>query len=594
VATPLPDRPAKGARRFLVWVSRRLGALSWPLRLVLAAGSVALTALGVWLWPAGESSVCPSPLELRLLADPEVRPTAQAVVNGFLDSGENKDGDGCRRSGVTVYDAKATGAVDFLSGRPSESPLTQPDVWIPAARSAYAQAAGNGAGRARLEILGPIAYTPLVVAVPDTLSFSPTLRNGFRLAPILARLREDNEEQTLLRADPEYTLPAQLATVALYGEHSSAKPVDSGELSGYEQGMAELSPAPRTSQSLMCALAADNDLESRSPVLIPEQTMARFNLPAGHPERPGCASVVLNERIALYPTDTPVLDHPFVHVTWKGADRDAQAREAAVRRLHRWFTGEEGQRIVTGAGYRGAGESGPALPERGSPLDDPQTVLESPKLAPGTPGPGAVTRTLKRYREALGPGRVLYLLDSSGSMAEVWEGEGRAKALVSQSLDSLGGGDEYAIRAVASAPGAPSAHRGLVGFGRHDRDRVRRELEEAGTHPEEADIDRALREALDYLDARSEDDDRPGLIVLVTDDEDSARVTEDKRIALLERIGKAQARIVTVTLRRGGCVSGRLGRQIAAESGGRCLAASVDQAQDLEDEVARVGTGDAR
>ncbi|WP_233221612.1 vWA domain-containing protein [Streptomyces carminius] len=585
----LRERAKERARVLARWCGRNVRR---PAAVVPAAVALALAAVALvgFLRPLGGSADCPSPLELRLLADADARPAVQKVVDGFLDSGGNKDDDGCRSSGVTVYEAKSTDAVEFLRDGSTGGVAAQPDIWIPGATSTYRRAAAGGTGEAALELLGPVAYSPVVVAVPDVLSLSQAQRNAHPLAHILESLRKSNPHQTVLRADPEHTDAAQLATVTLYGEHPSTKPIADDELFDYEQDMAaELSPVPETSHALMCRLASDAGLESRAQVLIPEHVMVRFGLLSDDLGRPGCATATLGSHTALYPTDVPMLDHPFVHVTWRKADRDTGRREAAVRRLHEWFTGDRAQRILIADGYRGVGEDNrPAAPRGGSPVAESQTVPKPVLSAQEVTGE-AVTRTLGQYREALGSGRVLYLLDSSSSMAGVWEGRGMAKHLLSQSLESLGRRDEYGIWSVASA----ARTRDIAAFGRHDREAARDALAKARTLERDADIGRALDDALELLAAPPEGD-RPRLVVLITDGEDSADITGDERAALLERVGRERIPVVVVALQISGCADGGINRRIADRSRGRCLDFSGDRLRELRDEVARVGTGDAR
>lgn len=64
-----------------------------------------------------------------------------------------------------------------------------------------------------------------------------------------------------------------------------------------------LRPMPSTARELMCALAdvSSNSLEDRAAVLVPEQTMAQFNLRPADPGHPSCATDTLDGRTAQYP-----------------------------------------------------------------------------------------------------------------------------------------------------------------------------------------------------------------------------------------------------------------------------------------------------
>ncbi|MEU3353125.1 hypothetical protein [Streptomyces sp. NPDC037389] len=80
---------------------------------------VALTATVWWLASSdsrgdGPSASCAHhpPLELRVLVDPDLGPAVREAANGFVASAANEDGDGCRRSGLTVYSAGSAETVE--------------------------------------------------------------------------------------------------------------------------------------------------------------------------------------------------------------------------------------------------------------------------------------------------------------------------------------------------------------------------------------------------------------------------------------------------------------------------------------------------
>lgn len=428
-------------------------------------GVVALAGAGTW-YVLGSSSggACASPLELRVLTDPDLRPTVQKAADAY----PKRDGDGCRTVGINVYDAKATDAVAALrssslwqeppatcpeSGdcpRPQRDVGAQPDIWIPAAGSAWQRATADGASgggasgegvpagseagadepgagpggepgaepggesgegsdegsgsRAGssvvdLDRLGSVAYTPMVLGVPDTMALAQSLQTDDPLDAIVTGL-EAAQKVEILRPDPEDTEGALLATDALYASSGS------GHAATVEQGMAQaLRPMPSTARELMCVLAdgAHNSLEDRAAVLVPEQTLAQFNLSAGEPGRPGCATEALAHRVAHYPSDVPMLDLPFVRVTWAGADRDADARKAAVEDFYDWLaTDPDAQRCFTDDGFRGVDEGAPAPPADDSVLrseDNTTAVRERlPTTAPGVDVSASLSDTLSRYR----------------------------------------------------------------------------------------------------------------------------------------------------------------------------------------------------
>lgn len=610
-------------RRFWDRLWRRRGV-----RRVLAP-LLALALLGTTgvivrhLLPADGAGSCAPPMELRVLTDPDLRATVQKAADTYLE----RDSRACRRIGISVYEAKATDAVAAFQGskawqspdgechasgecfRPQRDLGAQPDIWIPAADSTWrraqdtsAAATGNGkvteGSVVSFDRRGPLAYTPMVLAVPDGLSLPPALQTGSPLSGLVSALGASDQKASVLRPDPENTDGALLATTALYPPTGAARP------SELEQGMeAQLTPMPGTSAELMCALAASpqNTLEDRAAVLIPEQTMAQFNLRPGDKGRQSCAKDTLSGRTAWYPSDVPVLDLPFVHVTWKGAERDAERRKQAIEDFYRWLTEDRSaQRVFTEDGFRGVTSDGdPATPDEHSLLKASANTraVHSDKLPQnGPPATSAVlTDTLRRYRQALGPGRVLYLLDTSTSMVDkrVFDGSGRAKDLVSRSMNSLGREDEYGVWSIA--PVSRKAHADLVPFGRNDRAAAQRKV--GAAKPVEdvnAHVATGLRDALAELRGGPSEADPPRLLVLVTDDEDSAGIKGAGLTSLVEEAQKTpRVRVVVVSLQGGGCTSGALNRQLTAATGGRCLDPSVDLAKELQAEVAKTGTGDA-
>jgi hypothetical protein len=605
--TLLARAVAGPAVRPLREAARRLGKAVAPL-LALCLVLAAAGGYGVYRLVSA-TPVCAPPVQLRLLTDSDVRPTLASAVDAYLASPANHDAHGCRRSGIDVNVPKSTDAVrgfqqsalwrtppptgDF---QPQRDIGAQPDIWIPGSSvSVQRAAAGTGKRAARLDQLGPLAYTPLVLAVPDSFSSSPADRTGAPLSGLVSRLQILNKQAVVLRADPEYTDSAQLATVGLYGTNAGeASPLVPRLL---EQQAALLSPPPHDSHALMCSLAqGDASLAHNAAVLVPEQVMAQFNAPTGE-HTPGCDTATLGVRYPEYPADVGMLDLPFVHVTWDGGDRDAQVRDVAVAAFHDWLTGPDGQRVFTSAGYRGlsAQPGTPALP----PLDSWLTgagAARDPKPVRYDVSADAVTKALVSYRTARGPGQVLFLLDSSSSMSQdskVWSGPGRAKDLISQSLDGLGPSDSYGVWAVA---GASPTHKVLVPLGRHqDPSAARAALAAAQTVNGEANPGASLSDALAALKG-GRTNGQPQLIVYLTDGEDDVHLRDGILNSVLNAAGGDGIPVDWVSLVGGSCTPGtdKPGLGLTVRSGGRCLDASSSLASQLRDEVARVGTGDAQ
>lgn len=602
---PARPRPGRTLRERLRHPGRA-GVLIGAACAVLLAGG----GYGVARLTAG-AAPCPPPVQLRLLTDPDVQPTMSRAVDAFLGSPADRR-HGCRLAGIGLEAPKADDAVagfrqsaqwrDPLSAgsfQPQRDIGAQPDIWIPGSSVSYQRArAGAGAQAASLESLGPVAYSPVVLAVLRTFAVAPVNTTGVPLADLVTTLEQKNRGTVVLRADPEYTDTAQLATVGLYGTNAGQTAAADGAVRGLEQQAAQLSPAPRSSYELMCALAGRTQLEDRAAVLVPEQVMAQFDNAGGTHDETGCDTGTLGQRVPQYPADVGVLDLPFVRVRWQGGDRDAAARDRAVDAFHTWLTGADGQRVFTDSGYRGRGDrpDRPAPPPAGSWLTGPGRAVADPETIGYDVSGAAVDQALARYRTARGSGQMLYLLDSSTSMGDagnrVWSGQGRAKDLVAQSLEVFAPDDAYGVWTVSGT--RPPVH-ALAPLDAHpDPAAVRKALAAAGTGGE-ADPPAALRAALETLRSHPVGGG-PQSIVFVTDDEDDTWFSDADVKQLVQAAAAQKVAIDWVSLLSGGCTggSGHRGPQLAAGTGGRCLDPSDNQAAGLRDAAALIGTGDAR
>ncbi|MFI8088801.1 caspase family protein [Streptomyces sp. NPDC086080] len=577
-------RPAGGSGRS----SGRRSALRVVLPAVFVAGLLGLGGYGLHGFIGADSAPCAPALELRLLTDPDLEETVRAAADAYVTSDENTTGDGCRRTGVTVYSAGSSDVVGALRSRtgawhephdedvnPQRDIGPQPDIWIPASR-ADADRAEDGRDTDAVATLEPdeepLAYSPVVLAVPHAIgSEALNDRTGRTLTEMIDDLTARHGNAAVRRPDPEYTDVGLLATVGLYG--AEARDVSRGERLVEQFG----SPSP-TAADLLCTLPGNDAVDDRTAALVPE-----FLLRSGV----GCARTARSPRLAQYPEDVPGVEPVFVRVRWRNADRDEQDRDASVDGFRAWLTGEGGRAVFARQGFRAADSREPL---------DPDEVTEHGMLSAPTPldesaGRDAMARALRAYQDAGGPGRVLFLLDSSGSMDDRWEGPSGAPGLLRQSLGGLGGRDEYGVWAVADIGGR--AHETLLDLAPHRRaDADRAVGTGARVRDAEADPYAALLAALDEMKSRGGGDGRPQLIVHITDDEDNDRLTGERLDEVLDRARTSRVPVTVVSLQNGGCDPDRADHRIADVSGGRCLDAGDDLGADLQDEVARAGTGE--
>lgn len=559
------------------------------------SGRTALTALlavlatgaggyGIWAL-TGDSGTCAPALELRVLADPDLEPTLRAAADAYVTSDANTTGEGCRRSGITVNSAGAAAVVNALGERtdawqqpreddnPQRDIGPQPDVWIPATGADVDRVTEAAAKEdrvfARLEPEAePIAYSPVVLAVPKALSagLEPT---GRSLSKLLADLERADDTAEVHRPDPEFTDAALLATTVLYGGDADAR--------GAELDLARTERPEQSAVRLLCALPGrGHAVDHRGAALVPE-----FLLKSGI----GCHPVTRAPRVAAYPDDVPGLEPAFVRVRWEDGDRDAAARDDAVDRFHSWLTGKDGRTVLGERGFRSAtGERD--LLDAAAP---PKGLTESVRPARAA-DPTTMDRTLVGYGNAHGPGRVLYLLDSSGSMAGRWDGPSGGPGILKQTLPGLGGEDEYGVWAVHGT--GDRTHTELLKFGTHGRREAEDSLDAAEVRDAEADPRGALLDALAFMRERGSGDDRPQLIVYLTDGEDDGRLNGKALKEVLDRAGGAGVPVTMVSLSSSGCDQDSPATHIAEAGRGRCLDTGDDLVPALHDEVARTGTGE--
>ncbi|MFE0806819.1 substrate-binding domain-containing protein [Streptomyces sp. NPDC058848] len=569
--------------------ARRLVAGAAAL-LVLAAGGFGvhqLTGRG-----DGPSS-CAPPLELRVLTDPDLEPTVRAAADAYLTSAENTTGEDCRLSGITVYSAGAADAVTALRKQtrawqeppdddtnPQRDVGPQPDVWIPGSPADAARVTAGQDTDAVAELDAdedPFAYSPVVLAVPQELAADARdERAGPPLTRMIDALRARHPAAAVRRPDPEHTATGLLATIGLYrgtGEASAPDPRRA------EDRVAQSGPPAPTAAELLCALPDDDAVDNRTAALVPE-----FLLKSGV----DCDSARRTPRMAQYPGDVPGLEPLFVRVRWQGAERDGADRDRAADGFRRWLGGEGGRAAFARDGFRAAGGDR-ALLDTDVVGDG---VLRAPSPLTESAGRDAMEASLEGYKNANGPGRVLFLLDASGSMAGQWEGPSGGPGLLKQSLGGLGDRDEYAVWEVADSDG--DTYDTVLPFGPHTRAEAERAIDrKVRVRDAEADPLGALRSALDAMEQRGAGDERPGLIVFVTDDEDVGALGGDRFGDLLALARAVDVPVAMVSLKGGACDEGKPDARVSEASGGRCVDADDDLGAALHDEVARIGTGEA-
>lgn len=433
-----------------------------------------------------------------MLTDPDLEDTFRTAADAYLTSEANTTEAGCRHTGITVYSAGSSDVVEALRRHtdawkepgadevdPQRDIGPQPDVWIPGSRAEVDRVLEQQDTDAVAELEPgerPLARSPVVLAVPSRLAPEPLNEvTGRPLTEMIEALTARAEDTGVRRPDPEFTDSGLLATVGLYGDTAA---VARGETMVRQPGP----PSPRP--AICCAPC---------PTTTPWTTAPPRSYRSSCSSAGSTAGTVRAPRTALYPADVPGMDPVFVRVRWDGGETDATARDAAVASFRDWLAGEGGEEVFARYGFR--------EPDSLEPIDkdvDLDVVSYAPSPLDASAGRDEMERALGAYQAYGGPGRVLFLLDSSGSMAGLWEGPSGGPGLLRQTLGGLGSDDEYGVWAVADTGDGP--YETLLGLGRHWREDAEEAVDErARVRDASADPHAALLAAFDELEDRGDD-----------------------------------------------------------------------------------------
>jgi hypothetical protein len=576
----LTPRPARGTRPLAPL--RRLAqyagfAWTWMAgphqpywhRAVGIGAALALLAGGGtgWAWAHRPAPLCPAPLELRVLTSPETRAALSAVLDEFQDSDAagttaslGGRPEGCGQINTTVYAAPADRAIAAFrasaawaeperacgSGGDCAMPLRDvgphPDVWIPAAGTAYTQVLAETERPESVVALGgriTLAHSPAVVAA--TTSLEGVGRTG-------------STAQQLVDA-----AHAQGVVVRSAEPHSSDAALD--QLLHLAPGTRVTTDAVPPADDRALACSARTWLVDRrgtqQALLTAESTLAALVTPALE-TRPPCLGNQSDPYTVYYPRDVPPLDLTLVPVTWETGRADRADRADAVHRLATWLGSAPGQRALAAQGFRtdvtgtsGAGDT---------PLDSAVFVADPP-TGGEPPSRQAIEAALRDHGDAGGTRRdVLFAVDVSSS---AYSG---ANVSVVRSVLARASGYRYGIAAVPGRTVLPLGPHGAAA-----RDAAIRSLAPV---ERDAPVAAALRQWSRTLA------DSPGaLLVLITDDEDSARATPPD----------LDVPVLVVSLESFGC-SLRFNKAVT-EGGGACLAAAQDLPNRVAETITRLTSG---
>ncbi|TBO57631.1 hypothetical protein EYS09_21665 [Streptomyces kasugaensis] len=585
---------------------------------------------------------CPPALELRLLTAPEAEPTLRRAAFAYEMSalntrpldGEDDLPDGCRRTQLTVYSAAKDqvgqgfaaadrwqgeahgGAADTSAAKgtdPLRRPGPQPDLWIPESTADYLAARRTmpaTGSPATLTDTGPVAYSPLVVGIPESAHLDDVEQVGTPWRDLLTGTdgtHGDRYALRLLRPSPVLSGTGLLHTIGLYlaDDGSPIGPAGTPEPSVAQSAERRLS-APGSqyagSTELLCSLRPDTDgadanRRARSAPLVSEKSLADFNLGRATGSCPalGGALTPADRYAAYYPKNVPALDHPLIRVGWQGA-ADAAPRRAAVDRFGRWLRDPAGgQRTLVAEGYRGVPDEDGAMPRpgAGSPLlsSRADADLDAP-VVPFTAGGDQVARVLAGYDKAQKASQVLILLDTSTSMAD----GGRLPAAIAAAgrvLEMVGVHHTYGLWTFPDPahPDAPDAVRRAVPLGSADPAPGKAELDRIAKGAlvgHGAAMEEALTVAVGEL--KRSDVANKAVVLIIDQDDGAPRRAADVERSLVALLKKAPAvPVLTLVLGRATC-DAFVFKGLADASRGRCVPAGPAAPDLLAGLVASVGS----
>ncbi len=576
--------------RFGSWLTNRSGRgwvwlFATPLVTVVVALVVPLL-LDVARGLSYRVSGCPPATQVRLLAEPETIATARELAARY-GSWTAEDNHGCPTAEVYAYAAEpatiarkvgtATGWSDATESLRGVGP--RPDVWLASTRREV-DAAAVGASAVVESV--PVAHSPLVLAVPagaprPTGTWPETFR------------QLTDADVPVVRPAPRSTQVGLLATVLLYGRDPAA--VDAPDPVAVERSLDAArgtSPITEGAAELLCprrATAGTGSPAAATAVVATEQDVARYNQGAALGAACGPIPDPLPEDhrlTALYPVDTADQDLQLVRLRWNDP---APVQERAAEAFQRWLRSDPGRSALVSSGLRPA----EVAPVPSAPLTAGYGV--DPSLAASSEPLDAErwTEASDRFEATQLPSRLLFLVDTSGSMRETVSGRTRAEVVagaVGAGLESLRPRDEFGL---GFFPGGTAAGRpDAVPVRLRDAaqlaaawDALGRVEPEGGTP-----LFRAVIDGVSLLTAGdgAEPDDRTGTraLVVLTDGVDTTSGIAPGEAA--REVAGRGVRVVVVALGDVRCADAGLAG-LAGRTGGQCVesdpAALSEQVQEI-------------
>jgi Ca-activated chloride channel family protein len=324
----------------------------------------------------------------------------------------------------------------------------RPDVWTPAGRSwtVILQQRLAAADRPNLvpADVPSIAQTPLVIAMPKPMAEAL----GWPDAPIgwsdLVALTRDPAGWgakghpewgafKLGKTNPNLSTSGLHATIATYfaatGRSSDLTGADVADpkvidfVRGVESGIVHYGDTTLTFlQNLYDAAQRGRGLTYISAVTVEEKSVWDYNQgnPSGNPATLGQQPRPQIPLVAIYPKDgTLVSDNPYVVLDAPWVDA---AKRAGARDFLDYVRAPEQQQRFTEAAFRSfEGKPGPPLSQENGLLPQARLAVLDP------PGPVVLDQVAKSWTDLRKRANLVFVLDTSGSMAEPVPSAGRSR-----------------------------------------------------------------------------------------------------------------------------------------------------------------------
>jgi Mg-chelatase subunit ChlD len=569
---------ASGVDRLFVWI-HRLKARVFVFVAIAVVVTIAVVG-GTWLygppvfrWVDVVFDGCPRPVEVRVLASPDsIAPYREVAADYERSTAEQHNG--CRTANLYLYPLAAQQAASAFAQSWPDATLARygprPDVWLPDSSVEVDGVRTSVMGTEVPMTIGEgrsAAWSPLVLGVPTATVDRLDTGGDPQERAWSAQLKVARDAGLgVVRPDISASVEGELATYAMYGP---VEPADIGVAREVEQQVAQsldVSGYPLGDTSAL--LGRHRAVESpRAAVVASEQALLRFNQTVRSDEGrqlAGCDEAEAPPAclVALYPSDTVILDYPVVPVTWHDRLANAPA-QGEVARFDDWLRTADGQDALNRAGLRASGHAAT------SPFNATNGVRQGLRQDRSRLKPTHDQREalLDAYAAAKRPGRVMLALDASGSMNEPAGTGGTRFAVatsgVKQALTFMAGKDEFGLSVFSGQDGGV---RELVPLGPKDGTaRTESVLGALGTvAPEGATpLYRAIIDGVNAVGPASAD--RLTAVVVLTDGEDTTSGISSSQ--LVDSVRGRGVRVFVVAVGEARCAARGLVEVTTATSG---------------------------